>query len=78
VAPCYVIQGAWLRPCCERIGHRSSLFHGDFLNSLDITDLITKGIDDLHVLDVWDSVPSIVEMFLIISEAFIMLLLDSL
>jgi hypothetical protein len=37
-----------------------------------------EGIDNLDVLDVWDSVPGIAEMFHIITEALIRLLLDSL
>jgi hypothetical protein len=37
-----------------------------------------EGIDDVNVLDIWYSIPSIVEMFHVISEAFIMLLLDDL
>jgi hypothetical protein len=37
-----------------------------------------EGIDDLDVLDVWDSVPCIVEIFHIIPESLIMLLLDGL
>jgi hypothetical protein len=39
---------------------------------------MTEGIDDLDVLDVQDSVLSIAEMFHIIPEAVIMLLLDGL
>jgi hypothetical protein len=34
--------------------------------------------DGLNVLDVWDSVPCIAEMFHVIPEALIMLLLNSL
>jgi hypothetical protein len=37
-----------------------------------------KGIDDLDVLNVWDSVPGIAEIFYVILETFIMLLFDSL
>jgi hypothetical protein len=37
-----------------------------------------EDIDDLDVLDVWDSVPGIAEMFHIIWETFIMLLPDGL
>jgi hypothetical protein len=37
-----------------------------------------KGIDDLDILDVWDSVLGVAEMFYVVSEAFIMLLLDGL
>jgi hypothetical protein len=35
-----------------------------------------KGIDDLDVLDVRDSVPGIAEMFHVVPEAFIMFLPD--
>jgi hypothetical protein len=37
-----------------------------------------EGIDDLDVLDIRDDVPRIVEMFHVVSEALIMLLLDGL
>jgi hypothetical protein len=37
-----------------------------------------EGIDDLDILDVRDSVPGIIEMFHVVLEAFIMLLLDGL
>jgi hypothetical protein len=37
-----------------------------------------KGIDDLDVLDIRDSIPGIVEMFHIVPEAFIILLPDGL
>jgi hypothetical protein len=35
------------------------LLHGDLLDSFDVIDLITKGIDDLKILDDQDSVPSV-------------------
>jgi hypothetical protein len=54
------------------------LLHGNLLNSLNIADPITEGIDDFDVLDVWDNVPGVVEMFHVVLEAFIMLLLDNL
>jgi hypothetical protein len=63
---------------CEQIGHHLGLLHGYLLHSLDVADPITKGIDDLNVLDVWDSVPSIAKTFHAILEAFIVLLLDGL
>jgi hypothetical protein len=47
-------------------------------HSLHIADAIMEDIDDLDVLDVWDSVPGIAEMFHIIWETFIMLLPDGL
>jgi hypothetical protein len=37
-----------------------------------------KGIDDLDVLDIRDSVPGIAEMFYVVPKAFIMLLPDGL
>jgi hypothetical protein len=54
------------------------LLHGNLLNSLNIADPITEGIDDFDVLDVRDNVPGVVEMFHVVLEAFIMLLLDNL
>jgi hypothetical protein len=58
----------------EKIRHSFVLFHGDLLHSLDVTDPIVKGIDDLDVLHVRDSVSGIVEMFHVIPQSFIMLL----
>jgi hypothetical protein len=49
-----------------------------FLDSLDVADSIPEGIDDLDVLDVWDSVLGVVETFHIIPGVFIMLLLSGL
>jgi hypothetical protein len=63
---------------CEQINHCSGLLHGDLLHSLDIANSIVEGIDDLDVLDIWDVIPDVVEMFHIVSEALIMLLLDGL
>jgi hypothetical protein len=63
---------------CEQIGHRLVLLHDELLHSLHIADPVMEGIDDLNVLDVWDSVPGIVEIFHVVSEAFIMLLSDGL
>jgi hypothetical protein len=37
-----------------------------------------KDIDDFNVLDIRDSIPGIAEIFHIVPEAFIMLLLDGL
>jgi hypothetical protein len=62
----------------EQIDHCLELFHGDLLYSLDIADPVMKGIDDLNVLDVWDSVSGIAETFHIVPEALIMLLPDGL
>jgi hypothetical protein len=44
----------------EQIGHRLGLFHCDLLHSLNVVDSVAKGVDDLNVLDIRDSVPSIV------------------
>jgi hypothetical protein len=63
---------------CEEIEHYLGLLHGDLLHSLDITNPITGGIDDLDVLDVRDIVSAIVEICHIVSEALIMLLPDGL
>jgi hypothetical protein len=63
---------------CEQIGHRLELFHGDLLHRLDITDPVAEGINDLDVLDVRDSIPSIAKIFYIVSETSIMLLSDGL
>jgi hypothetical protein len=52
------------------------LLHGYLLYSLDIADPVMEGVDDLDVLDVRDSVPGIAEIFHVVPEAFIMLLLD--
>jgi hypothetical protein len=62
----------------EQIGHHFWLLHCYLLHSLDIANPITKGIDDFDVLDAWDSVSGIVEMFYVVLEALIMLLLDGL
>jgi hypothetical protein len=62
----------------EQIGHCSGLLHGDLLHSLDVANSVTESIDDLNVLDIWDGVPGIVEIFHIVLETLIMLLLDGL
>jgi hypothetical protein len=61
---------------CKQIDHRFGLLQDDLLNILDVTHPVVKSIDNLDVLDVWDSVPSITEMFHVVLKAFIMLLLD--
>jgi hypothetical protein len=63
---------------CEQIGHRLGFLHGDLLHSLDVADSIAEGVDDLDVLDVWDSVPSIAETIHVVSKVLIMLLPDGL
>jgi hypothetical protein len=62
----------------ERISHHLGLLHGDLLHGLDVTDYISKGINDLNVLDVRDSVPDITEMFHVVLKALIILLSDGL
>jgi hypothetical protein len=60
----------------EQIGHHFRLLHCDLLRSLDVADSIVKGVDDLDILYIWDSVPGIAEIFHVVPEALIMLLLD--
>jgi hypothetical protein len=62
----------------EQIGHNFGLLHGDLLHDLDVADSVTEGIDDLDVLDVRDSIPSVAEIFHVVLEALIMLLSDGL
>jgi hypothetical protein len=59
---------------CEQIDYRLGLLFGDLLHSLDITDPVVEGIDDLDILDVRDNVPSMAKMFYVVLETFIMLL----
>jgi hypothetical protein len=47
-------------------------------SSLDVTDSIREGIDDFDILDVRDSIFDIAEIFHVVPEAVIMLLLDCL
>jgi hypothetical protein len=63
---------------CKQIGHHLGLLHGDLLHSLDVTDSVTESIDDLNVLNIQDGISGVVEMFHIVPEALIMLLLDGL
>jgi hypothetical protein len=63
---------------CEQIGHHSRLLHGDLLHSLDVADSTTEGVDDLDVLDIWDGISGIAEIFHVVPEALIMLLFDGL
>jgi hypothetical protein len=62
----------------EQIDHHPRFLHGYLLHSLDITDPVTEGTDDLIVLDVQDSIPSIAETFHVVLKALIRLLLDGL
>jgi hypothetical protein len=63
---------------CEQTSHHLRLFHSDLFHGLDIADPIVKSIGDFNVLDVWDSIDGIVEMFHVVTKAFIMLLSDGL
>ncbi len=63
---------------CEQISHHFGLLHDDILYSLDVTAFIVKDVDDLDILNIQDSVPSIAEIFHVVPEALIMLLLDGL
>jgi hypothetical protein len=63
---------------CEQIGHYSGLLHGNLLHSLDVANSVAEGYDDLNVLDIRDGVPGITEIFHIVPETLIMLLLDGL
>jgi hypothetical protein len=63
---------------CEQIDYRLGLLFGDLLHSLDITDPVVEGIDDLDILDVRDNVPGMAKMFHVVLETFIMLLPDGL
>jgi hypothetical protein len=60
------------------MGHNFWLLHGDLLDSLDVSDHVIEGIDDFDVLDVWYSILGVAEMFHVVLDAFIMLLLDNL
>jgi hypothetical protein len=61
---------------CEQIGHSLGLLHGDLLHSLEITDHVAEGVDDLNVLDVRDSISSIAKMFHIVQKTLLLLLPD--
>jgi hypothetical protein len=39
----------------EQIGHHFGLLQGDLLHSLNVADSVMEGVDDLNVLDIWDS-----------------------
>jgi hypothetical protein len=60
------------------MSHHVGLLHGDLLDSLEITDPIVEGINDNNIRHVWDSVPGIAYIFIVLLETLIMLLLDSL
>jgi hypothetical protein len=61
---------------CEQIGHHLRLFHDDLLHSLDITDPVTEGVDDLDVLNIRDIISGVAETFDVVPKTLIMLLPD--
>jgi hypothetical protein len=63
---------------CEQISHHFGLLHSDLLNCFEITNPVAGGIDTLDVLDVQDDVSGVAEMFHVVLETLIMLLLDGL
>jgi hypothetical protein len=63
---------------CKQISHCLGFLQGDLLHGLDVADSIAECVDDLDVLNVRDSVPSITEMFHVVLDALIMLLSDGL
>jgi hypothetical protein len=63
---------------CKKICHRLGFLHCDRLHGLDVAYSVMEGVDDLNVLNVQDSVPTIAETFHVVLEAFIMLLPDDL
>jgi hypothetical protein len=63
---------------CEQISHSLGFLHSDLLHGLDVTDFVTEVVDDLDILDVWDSIPGVTETFHVVPEALIMLLSDGL
>jgi hypothetical protein len=70
-----------LKPRCRRLRlpvdqPQFGLLYDNLLDNLDITDPIMKGIYDLNVLNVRDSVPDIAETFHIIPKALIVVMLD--
>jgi hypothetical protein len=74
---CNCEQISMAMPLCIHLQLRADL-HGDLLHSLDITDPVAESIDDLNVLDVRDSIPSIAEVLYVVLETLIVLLLDNL
>jgi hypothetical protein len=62
----------------EQIDHHFMLLHGNLLHNLDVSDSVVKCVDDLDILDIWDSVPGIAEMIHVVPKALIMLLPDGL
>jgi hypothetical protein len=62
---------------CEQTGHHFGLLHGDLLHSLDVADSVMKVVD-LNVLDIWDIISSVAEIFHVVPETLIMLLPDGL
>jgi hypothetical protein len=63
---------------CQQIDHHFGLLHGDLFDSPNIADPVTKGVDDFDVLDIRDNISGVAEMFYVLPETFIKLLLDCL
>jgi hypothetical protein len=62
----------------EQIGHRFGLLHRYLFHGFEIADIISECINNLDVLDVRDAISGIAEIFDIITETLIVLLLDGL
>jgi hypothetical protein len=62
----------------EKIGHRFELLHRYLFHDFEIADAISEGVNNLDVLEVRDVVSGIAEMFDIITETLVVLLLDGL
>jgi hypothetical protein len=63
---------------CEHIDHHFGLLHGDLLHNLDAANSVVEGFGDFDVLDIQDSVSDVAEMFQVVPEALIILMLDGL
>jgi hypothetical protein len=86
MGPCHEtpeVKSGLLKPLCI---YRRSLatqppfwvLHGYLFHSFNIANAITKGVNNLNVLDARDTVSGIAEALDIIMETFIMPLLDGL
>jgi hypothetical protein len=62
----------------EEIGHCFELLHCYLFHSFEIANAITEDVNNLDVLDVRDAISGIASTLDIITETFIMLLLDGL
>jgi hypothetical protein len=59
---CFQSLNACVRDCGQ-ISYRLVLLYDDLLDSLDIADSVTEGIDDLDILSIQNSVPGVAETF---------------